>query len=58
MPTFRLHLAGGAKVDIDAETPAEARRKAADRKLGPITRIKRLKEQSEFQTKLDIAGRA
>lgn len=46
MTTFRVHLASGAKIDIDAETPAAAGKIAADRQLGHIAKIKRVKESS------------
>jgi hypothetical protein len=57
MTTFRIHFASGDKFDVDAETPAEAGKKALAIRSEVIVKIKQVKEQPEFQTKLDIAGR-
>ena len=46
MTTFRIHFASGDKFDVDAETVAEARKKAALGNAGIVTKIKRVKETS------------
>ena len=44
MITFRIHFASGDKFDVEAETAAEARKKAGLRNAGIITKIKRVKD--------------
>ena len=39
MTTFRVHMADGRKVDVDAETPADA----AKAVVGRVVKIKRVR---------------
>lgn len=42
MPLFRVHMADGRKIDVEAANPKEAGKKVE----GPINKIKRVKEAS------------
>lgn len=44
MTPFRIHYSDNTTLDLDAETPAEARKIASARRNGVITKIKVLKE--------------
>lgn len=44
MTQFRLHYTDGTTLDVDAETPAQAREVAKERRTGIISKIKVLKE--------------
>lgn len=46
MTTFRIHTSSGGKHDITAETADQARKIAMGRKVGVITKIKRVKEKA------------
>lgn len=41
---YRVHFADGTKLDVDAETPAQARAAAVARHPGVVTKIKIVKE--------------
>ena len=41
MPTFRVHLSDGRKVDVEAKTPEEARAKV----VGKVTKVKEVREK-------------
>lgn len=40
LSTFRVHYVGGDVMDVDAETPEQARKIAVVREAGIITKIK------------------
>ncbi|MCO5144564.1 MAG: hypothetical protein M9895_00145 [Aquamicrobium sp.] len=46
MTQFRLHYSDGTTLDIDAETPTQAREIAKERRAGIITKVKVLKESA------------
>jgi hypothetical protein len=47
MPTFRVHLADGEKVVVDAKTPADARSVATAKRPGAVvSKIKLVKENA------------
>lgn len=41
---YRVHFADGTKVDVEADTPAQARAVAVARHQGVVTKIKIVKE--------------
>ena len=43
MPTFRIHFAGGQKLDVQASTVDAARKLPAVKDGGAISKIKRVK---------------
>ena len=44
MPTFRIHLAGGDKLDVIAKTADEARKQAQSKGCGLVVKIKIVRE--------------
>ncbi|MER8941315.1 phosphoadenosine phosphosulfate reductase family protein [Mesorhizobium sp. M0915] len=55
MPTFRIHYADGTKVQVDAETAAEARKKAERARIGIITKVKLASDHQFPPTTLALA---
>lgn len=51
MTQFRLHYTDGSTLDIDAETPKQAREIADQRRSGKITKVKVLKEVTHFDSR-------
>lgn len=47
MSVFRLHYSDGTTLDVDAETPTQAREIAKERRTGVITKVKRVKEKAD-----------
>jgi len=43
MTLFRVHYADGTAIDVEAETPAEARGIAGKRRAGIVTKVKVVK---------------
>lgn len=45
MPVFRLHFLDGTTLDVDAESPTQAREIAKVRRTGVVTKVKVVKEK-------------
>jgi hypothetical protein len=47
MTTFRLHYDDGSTLEVDAETPGEARAVGATRRTGRICKVKVVREKAD-----------
>jgi hypothetical protein len=56
MLTFRIHFADGAKISVNAHTPAEARTKAQRQRPGIIAKIKLARDNKYPSTALAFAA--
>ena len=47
MSVFRLHYSDGTTLDVDAESPTQAREIAKERRTGVVTKVKVVKEKAD-----------